>query len=217
MNITRFKGSIFDIPMLCRLAFKHFWKKVGRWQFINTINVQRIVESTIVHNYGPDWQAHQDLPTALGEAQTVGNMWILALARYSFFLIAFCCGIILPIFVVVKNQALFCLFQAYCCGIICTDICEVGNLALFVKACCWGICCCNGRIEFQECPVLRALPCVKNDCWIYHWAMTLMAAIYQAQNFMAGQVLTHIWRKLTKSSLCKNPPYGSQQCACALR
>jgi hypothetical protein len=37
-------------------------------------NVQRIVESTIVHNYGPDWQAHQDLPTALGEAQTVGNM-----------------------------------------------------------------------------------------------------------------------------------------------
>jgi hypothetical protein len=98
------------------------------------------------------------------------------------------------------------LFQAYCRGIICRDICEIGKLALFVKACCWGICCCNGRIEFQECPVLRALPCVKNDCWIYHWAMTLMAAIYQAQNFMARQVLTHIWRGLTKSSLCKNKP-----------
>jgi hypothetical protein len=58
------------------------------------------------------------------------------LARYSFFFKAFCCGIILPIFVVVKNPALFFLFQAYCCGIILKDICEVGKLALFVKACC---------------------------------------------------------------------------------
>jgi len=179
-------------------------------------NVQRIVEIIIVHNYGPDWQAHQDLPTALGEAQTVGNMWILALARY-LFLIAFCCGIILPIFVMVKSHLLFFRFQAYCCGIICTNICEVQKLALFVKACCWGICCCNGRIKFQECPVLRALTCVKNDCWIYHWAMTLMAAIYQVEIFMAGQVLTHIQRGLIKSSLWKNPPYGSRQCACALR
>jgi hypothetical protein len=47
--------------------------------------------------------------------------------------------------------------------------------------------------------------------------MTLMAAIYQVENFMAGQVLTHIWRGLTKSSLWKNPPYGSRQFACALR
>jgi hypothetical protein len=61
------------------------------------------------------------------------------------------------------------------------------------------------------------LTCVKNDCWIYHWAMTLMAAIYQVEIFMAGQVLTHIQRGLIKRSLWKNPPYGSRQCACALR
>jgi hypothetical protein len=36
------------------------------------------------------------------------------------------------------------------------------------------------------------LTCVKNDCWIYHWARTLMAAIYQPQNFMAGQSYTHM-------------------------
>jgi len=81
----------------------------------------------------------------------------------------------------------------------------------------------EGRPEFQECPVPRALLGVKPDRWIQQEGTKLMISIHVGLKLTAGQVPMFVWRQITKcnfplymrknlSHTCLTLPFESLQC-----
>ncbi len=58
----------------------------------------------------------------------------------------------------------------------------------------------EGRPEFQECPVPRALLGVKPDRCIQQEGTKLMISIHVCLKLTAGQVPMFVWRQITKCS-----------------
>jgi hypothetical protein len=59
----------------------------------------------------------------------------------------------------------------------------------------------EGRPEFQECPILRALPGIKPNHWIEQAYIKWTARIKTGKVIMVWQVLTHVRRDIIIISL----------------